>query len=49
MVKIEWTEEAIFWLKDIHDYVVKDNKRIVKKITKEIYNKVQILVTFSQK
>jgi len=48
MVKIEWTEEAIFWLKDIHDYIAQDNKRIAKKITKEIYNKVQILATFPQ-
>jgi len=48
MVKIEWTEEAKFWLKDIHDYIAQDNKRIAKKITKEIYNKVQILATFPQ-
>ncbi len=48
MVKIEWTDEAIFWLKDIHDYIAQDNKRIAEKITKEIYNKVQILATFPQ-
>ena len=48
MVKIEWTEEAKFWLKDIHDYIAQDNKRSAKKITKEIYNKVQILATFPQ-
>jgi hypothetical protein len=22
MVKIEWTDEAVFWLKEIHDYMV---------------------------
>jgi len=48
VVKIEWTDEAIFWLKDIHDYIVQDSKPIAKKVTKEIYNKVQILVTFPQ-
>ncbi|MBA1419357.1 MAG: type II toxin-antitoxin system RelE/ParE family toxin [Epsilonproteobacteria bacterium] len=48
MVKIECTEEAKFWLKDIHDYIAQDNKRIAKKITKEIYSKVQILATFPQ-
>ena len=48
MVKIEWTEEAVFWLKDIHDYIAEDNKQIAKKVTKEIYNKVQILATFPQ-
>ena len=46
MVKIEWTEEAKFWLKDIHDYIAQDNRRIAKKITREIYDKVQILATF---
>ena len=48
MVKIEWTEEARFWLKDIHDYIAQDNKSLAKKIIKEIYNKVQILATFPQ-
>jgi len=48
MVNIEWTDEAKFWLKDIHDYVAEDNNRIAKKIIREIYNKVQILVTFPQ-
>jgi len=48
MVSIEWTDEAKFWLKDIHDYIAEDNKRVASKITKEIYNKVQILATFPQ-
>jgi plasmid stabilization system protein ParE len=48
MVKIEWTDEAKDWLKDIHDYIAEDNKRIASKTTKEIYNKVQILATFPQ-
>jgi len=48
MVKIEWTEEAMLWLKDIHEYIAEDNKRIATKIIKEIYNKVQILTTFPQ-
>ena len=48
MVKIEWTDEAKYWLKDIHDYIATDNIRMAKKITKEIYNKVQILATFPQ-
>jgi plasmid stabilization system protein ParE len=30
MVKIEWTDEAQFWLKDIHDHIAKDNKSIAK-------------------
>jgi len=46
MVKIEWTEEAVFWLKEIHDYIAQENKKVAKRISKEILNKVQILSTF---
>jgi len=46
MVKIEWTEEAVFWLKEIHDYIAQENKKVAKRISKEIVNKVQILSTF---
>ena len=46
MVTINWTNEAEFWLKDIHDYIVLDKKTIAKKVVGEIYNKVQILESF---
>jgi len=48
MVKIAWTKEALLWLKDIHEYIAEDNKRIATKIIKEIYNKAQILTIFPQ-
>ena len=48
MVNITWTNEAEFWLKDIHDYIAQDNTRIAKKVVNEIYQKVQILKSFSQ-
>ena len=48
MVNINWTNEAEFWLKDIHDYIAQDNPRISKKVVNEIYQKVQILKSFSQ-
>ena len=48
MVNINWTNEAEFWLKDIHDYIAQDNTRIAKKVVNEIYQKVQILKSFSQ-
>ncbi|WP_294884781.1 MULTISPECIES: hypothetical protein [unclassified Sulfurimonas] len=25
MVNINWTDEASFWLKDIHDYIAQDD------------------------
>jgi len=48
MVNINWTNEAEFWLKDIHDYIAQDNPRTAKKVVNEIYQKVQILKSFSQ-
>lgn len=46
MVTINWTNEAEFWLKDIHDYISLDKKFIAKKVVNEIFNKVQILQSF---
>lgn len=48
MVDIHWTDEAQFWLKDIHDYIAQDNPAIAKKVVNEIFQKVQILKSFSQ-
>jgi plasmid stabilization system protein ParE len=48
MVNIHWTNESEFWLKDIHDYIAQDNPGIAKKVVNEIYQKVQILKSFSQ-
>ena len=48
MVKIEWTDEAVYWLREIHDYIALENKSVAKRISKEILNKVQILATFPQ-
>jgi plasmid stabilization system protein ParE len=48
MVEINWTKEAELWLKDIHDYIAKDSPKIAKKVINDIYNKVQILKSFSQ-
>jgi len=46
MVNINWTDEASFWLKDIHDYIAQDNPKIAKKVINEIFKKTQILSTF---
>ena len=43
MAKIRWTDEAVFWLQEIHDYITKDSKNIAYKVVNEIYEKVQIL------
>lgn len=46
MVSINWTDEASFWLKDIHDYIAQANPKIAKKVINEIFKKTQILSTF---
>jgi len=46
VVNINWTEEASFWLKDIHDYIALDNPKIAKKVINEIFTKTQILTSF---
>ena len=46
MVNINWTDEASFWLKDIHDYIALDNLKIAKKVINEIFTKTQILASF---
>ncbi len=46
MVNINWTDEASFWMKDIHDYIALDNQKIAKKVVNEIFKKAQILSSF---
>ena len=46
MVNINWTDEASYWLKDIHDYIAQDNQKIAKKVVNEIFSKTQILSSF---
>jgi plasmid stabilization system protein ParE len=29
MAEIEWTEEAKYWLQQIHDYIARDNEEAV--------------------
>lgn len=46
MVNINWTDEASFWLKNIHDYIAQANPKIAKKVVNEIFTQTQILSTF---
>ena len=48
MVDINWTKEAESWLKDIYDYISKDNPQMAKKVVNDIYDRAQILKTFSR-
>jgi plasmid stabilization system protein ParE len=43
MAEIVWTEEAVTWLEDIHNYVAQDNPAAAARILGAIYDKVQVL------
>jgi len=44
MAKLTWTSEAERWLKDIYNYIAKDNPVAVEKVVNEIYDKAQVLL-----
>ena len=48
MAKINWTEEAKRWLKDIHDYIAQDNPKAAIRVVEGIYEKAQILSQFPE-
>ncbi len=48
MVELNWTIEAEIWLKDIHDFIARDNPLAARKIIDGIYKKVQTLRQFPE-
>ncbi len=48
MAKIIWTEEAVRWMKDIHDYIMLDNPEAAQRVVSGIYDKIQILQDFPE-
>jgi toxin ParE1/3/4 len=46
MAKIRWTEEAVRWLHDIHEYISQDSPIAAQKVVAGIYDKAQILAEF---
>ena len=46
MAEIRWTSEAQTWLKDIHDYIARDNPSSALRVVQGIYEKVQSLRHF---
>lgn len=48
MAKINWTAEAECWLRDIYDYIAKDNPSAAAKVVEGIYEKAQILRQFPE-
>lgn len=48
MVEIRWTREAERWLKDIYDYIAKENPAAAAKVVSGIYGKAQLLREFPE-
>jgi toxin ParE1/3/4 len=46
MVKINWTDESLAWLKEIHDFIALDNENISKRVITEIIERTEILKDF---
>ena len=46
MAELRWTEEALRWLRDIHDYVAADNPDAAQELASAIYTRIQILRQF---
>lgn len=43
MATIRWTEEAVRWLQDIHEYIATDNPTAADRVVRGIYMKAQLL------
>ncbi len=46
MATVNWTSEAVKWLKDIYEYISLDNPDVASKVISGIYEKAQLLKDF---
>ncbi len=46
MATVNWTSEAVKWLKDIYEYISLDNPDVASKVVSGIYEKAQLLKDF---
>jgi plasmid stabilization system protein ParE len=46
MGKINWTDEAEKWLRDIHRYLAQDNPVAAERVVAGIYRRAQVLADF---
>jgi len=48
MVELRWTREAEQWLKDIHEYIARENPVAAGKVVAGIYDKAQLVLDFPE-
>lgn len=46
MGQVNWTDEAVCWLSDIHDYIANDNPEAAQRVVLGILDKAQTLTRF---
>lgn len=48
MARLNWTQEAETWLRDIYEYIAQDNPVAAARVVEGIYERVQVLSEFPQ-
>jgi len=48
MAELTWTAEAERWLRDIHDYIARDNPAAAIRTVEALYQKAEILREFPE-
>jgi toxin ParE1/3/4 len=48
MARLNWTQEAETWLRDIYEYIAQDNPVAAARVVEGIYERAQILSEFPQ-
>jgi plasmid stabilization system protein ParE len=47
--QVRWTEEAERWLREIHDYIARDNPEAALRTARGIYDKIDSLSAFPER
>ena len=48
MARLNWTQEAETWLRDIYEYIAQDNPVAAAQVVEGIYERAQVLSEFPQ-
>ncbi len=48
MAEIVWTDEARRWLKEIHEYIARDNPAAAQRVAEGIVQKIELLADFPE-
>jgi plasmid stabilization system protein ParE len=46
VANVNWTQEAVRWLSEIHDFIAEDDADAAQRVVRGIYERAQTLRTF---